>query len=348
MLCTGFFGLGPDAFADNCPSCQSRPSKLFEVRAPERILLVPLLRKAPEQASGEHWPEAPAMQIDAFYRRQFRAEVVWLRDVRVWQDYYRKIQPLLQQSILFDRLIFIGHGGFDGPILNMEVLQKGLTVTSGQARIFRDAEYQPGLKRVLSITYDIHRQPSFTEYAASRWQELAAMDPPVAYKQMRDVERQLQGLDQACFQRHCSATQLAASPSAAQRDAQLSACESVCRNPLFSMKWGEELAPERFKLFADSLRSLVRETGLIFLGQCNPGTVAYRGESTWDREGVLVHSSLANGPHATYLHLVAAASGRIVAGPVGNSSGEDMVRRIRLLESDQPQHFLRIVDPQAK
>ena len=335
---------------DSWQPCRIRFQRLRDLgnlHPPQRILLVPLLRKAPEQRSGERWPEIHAARIEAFYRRQFRADVVWLRDVRLWQDFYRKIQPLQQQSRVFDRIVFIGHGGFDGPILNAGLLREGLSVSNGQASIYRDVEYQPGLLRAFSIAYDVDRDPAFSQYAASNWRELAQMDPPVASKQLRAVERQLQGLDQACFQRHCSPALLAASRNEAEREAQLTACESVCRNPLFMMKWGDEVAPVRFKLFVDSLRSLTQENGLIFFGQCNPGTVAVRGKSSWDREGVLVHSSLANGPHDTYLQLMAAATARAVAGPVGNSSGEDMVRRIRLLEIDHPQSYLCIVDPRA-
>lgn len=64
------------------------------------------------------------------------------------------------------------------------------------------------------------------------------------------------------------------------------ACKSVCRDPLFVFRSGEEPAPERFFLFVDSLRALARVDGLIFFGACNPGTAVAENLEPW--EGPLI------------------------------------------------------------
>ncbi|MDO9138760.1 MAG: hypothetical protein Q7U38_00330, partial [Methylobacter sp.] len=97
--------------------------------------------------------------------------------------------------------------------------------------------------------------------------------------------------------------------------------------------------------FADSLNSLTSEDGLIFFGACNPGSAAPIKMIEKDETGLLINSPLAGGPHKSYVHLVSAATGRITAGPIGNSSAEDIVNRIVMFENGRSQQYLCIVAP---
>ncbi|MGX2040323.1 hypothetical protein ACWJKU_09335 [Methylocaldum sp. MU1018] len=322
--------------------CQSESVR---VRPPARVLIIPLLREDPESAENERWPERPAAQIDAFYRARFSARVTWMRDIRTWEDYYRQAALLMRRSPPFDRVVFIGHGGFDGPILSNRIVQNTLIREGREAKASRVAETQPGIEETFSVTYDIDQNREFSRFMNQRWKELSRKDPSEARNILTSLERKLAPLDAACLERQCSAANLASAPSNADREIQRAACESVCRSPLFVSRISEDLAPERFRNFAQSLRSLVEPNGLIMLGMCNPGSRVPEPEqeSPWDVGGALVHSALASGPHQTYVHLLAAATGRTVAGPIGKTSAEDVVSRITLFEERRPQRYLRIV-----
>ena len=330
-----------------CRDGYARLSSLPVVQAPKRVLLVPLLRRQPESNENERWPESPAASVAAFYRSHFGAEVVWLREVRIWRDFYRQAAALSQRANSFDRVIFIGHGGFDGPVLNDDVLGQNITATGSEGQVLRSIEAQPGVHRFTSIHYDVSRNREFSDYLASRWQELLGKDEAEIRRLLGGLEEQLQPPDQACMQRHCSPGQLAAVWDEAARETRLEACKSVCRDPLFVFRSGEEPVPERFVLFVDSLRALARVDGLIFFGACNPGTAVAEKPEPWEGKGVLIHTALAGGPHDSYASLIAAATGRGVAGPVGKSSATDIVRQLVGLEKNYSQRRLCIVAPPA-
>ena len=325
--------------------CQSESTL---VRSPTRVLIIPLLRKDPDSEENERWPEQPAAQIETFYRTRFSAQVTSLRDIRVWTDYYRQADQQIRQSASFDRVIFIGHGGFDGPILNGHIVQNALTIEGDQAKATRTVEAQPGLEELLTVTYSINQNREFSRFMDGRWKELSRKDPAEIRNILMTKERRLQPLDTACLARQCSTAMLASIPNDADRDIKRAACESICRVPLFVLRSFDELAPERFRNFVRSLRSLVKPNGLIVLGMCNPGSRVPERESPWDVGGALVHSSLASGPHQTYVHLLAAATGRTIAGPIGKTSAEDVVDRITWFEERRSQRYLRIVAPNAR
>jgi hypothetical protein len=351
MLCVLLlWAYGMDARGESwgSGSCQigyERLSLLQVARPPVRVLLVPLLRSAPGTGESERWPESPAAIIAAFYRSRFKAQVTWLQDVRFWDDYYRQIGPGLQQPARFDRVIFIGHGGFDGPLLNEEVIRQELTVTGTMGKIYRAYESQQGLQQVLTVTYDATQNRAFSEYLGSHWQHLVRGRPADVFQSLKRLESRFQPLDHACFARHCSAGQLADLPSEDAREIRLGACESICRDPLFVLRAHDQIAPERFSRFAESLRSLLKPDGLIFFGQCNPGTVLIKADAPDDTAGTLIHSRLVGGPYESYVELLAASTGRTAAGPMGQSSAQDVVDRIMLLENDRPQRYLCIVTP---
>jgi len=311
---------------------------------PRRVLLVPLLSKEPYSQISERWAEQPANNIAAFYRNRFDADVSLLRNIKSWEDYYQQIGQLLRQSAPFDRVIFVGHGGFDGPILKAKVFFQDLSITGKNGRLLQFSEAQPGLKNVLSITYDIEKNQVFTNHIASHLQELAELGASEVRYRLKGLEKLLQPLDSACFNRYCSPDKLVtARPGTYQSRIEL--CELVCREPLFDLKASVEISSERFFLFANTLKSLATPDGLIFFGSCNPGSQAPTQERKRGDVELLINSPLAAGPYESYVHLVGAVSGRLTAGPIGNSSAEDIVDRIIRFETNQTQNYLCVVAP---
>ena len=167
------------------------------------------------------------------------------------------------------------------------------------------------------------------------------------WHQLKGLEKQIQPIDNACFQLYCSANKLASMPDE-HRTYQLYLCELICRKPLFELKTLVEISPERFFYFTKSLNSLVTPDGLLFFGACNPGTKAPKKAVEWDETGLLINSTLAGGPHQSYVHLVSTATGRITAGPIGDSSAEDIVNRIIKFETNRHQHNLCLISPVTK
>ncbi len=331
----------------SCGSSYRRTNGLKLQRPPKRVLLVPLLSSDPHTNESPRWSEQPARILAAFYKNRFNADVTQLRDVWSWTDYFRKIEQIAQPLPYFDRVIFISHGGFDGPVLKNAVFWQGFRISGSKAELTQYSEAQPGLKNILSITFDAEKNRLFSDYMNSRRQDLAAMKPSEVWRLLKEREKQLQPLDLACFQRYCSPEQLAAS-SEQQRAYRLNLCELTCREALFEQKTSVEISPERFFHFAKSLSSLVTTDGLIFFGACNPGSAAPINTVEHDETELLINSNLDNGPYKSYVHLVSAATDRITAGPIGISSAEDIVNRTIMLESGRPQNNLCIISPAEK
>ena len=330
--------------------CLPYSAKLSDLKLQQparHVLLVPLLSGNQDIDENPRWHEQPARALGAFYRSRFGADVKQLRDVWSWADYYRQVEQLQQQGAYFDRIVFISHGGYDGPILKNAVYVQEHTITGRTGKMLLLSEAQPGLKNVLSITYDTEKNRLFSDYMAAHWTELAAMEFDAIWQQLTGLEKQIQPLDNLCYKRYCSTEKLALRPPE-QREYQQHLCELICRKPLFDIQKSVELSPERFFYFKTSLDSLLTEDSLIFFGACNPGSIApVKGVEKNETE-LLINSTIADGPHMSYVHLVSDASGHIVAGPVGESSGEDVVKRIIMFESNRPQHHLCIIVPSGR
>jgi hypothetical protein len=332
MSCRPFFG---------------RMSSLSLQQPPRRVLLVPLLSRDPYTNEGSRWSEHPARILEAFYRNRFNAEVQQLRNVWSWTAYYQQVEQMVRQSPPFDRVIFISHGGFDGPILNNTVFWKDFQVTGSKGKLLQYSESQPGLKNMLSLTYDTQKNRIFSDYMSSHWPELATMTFSEIWHLLTEQEKQLLPLDSVCYQRYCPPERLAVLQGQ-QLEYQLHLCELFCRKSLFKLNTSAEISPERFFHFTKSLNSLVTANGLIFFGACNPGTPAPEKVAKRDDAGFLINSTLAGGPYKSYVNLVSAATGSITAGPIGDSSGEDIVNRVILFESGRTQRNLCVAAPAAK
>lgn len=330
----------------SCASPYRRLNDLKLQQPPWRVLLVPLLSRDPHTTESPRWSEQPARTLEAFYRNQFNADVTQLRDVWSWTDYYRQVEQIVQQSPPFDRVIFISHGGFDGPVLKNDVFWQNLQITGSKGELLQLSEAQPGLENALSITYDVEKSRVFSDYMATHWPKLAPMKSDDILHLLKALEKRIQPLDYACFQHYCSADRLATSPEQ-QRRYRLDLCELICREPLFEQKTSAEISPERFFHFTKSLSSLVTADGLIFFGACNPGSMAPVKVREKDETDLLINSTLAGGPHQSYVHLISAATDRITAGPIGQSSAEDIVNRVIMFETGRPQNNLCIVAPEA-
>lgn len=344
-----WLGVAEVAYSDanhlmSCRSFYGRLSDLKLQQPPRRVLLVPLLSRDPHTNESPRWSEQPARTLEAFYRNRFNADVTRLRDVWSWSDYYRQVEQLILQSPPFDRVMFISHGGFDGPVLKNAVFWQDFQVTGSKGKFIQLSEAQPGLKNGVTITYDTEKNRQFSDYMATHRSEFAQMKSIEIWHLLKGLEKKIQPLDQACFQRYCSAEHMAAIPEQ-QREYQFNFCELICRAPLFEQQISVEISPERFFHFAKSLSSLASEDGLIFFGACNPGSTAPEKVVERDETEFLINSSLAGGPHQSYVHLVSAATGRVTAGPIGNSSAEDIVNRIIMFEASRPQYNLCIVAP---
>lgn len=325
-------------------SCQSVRGALSYSQLPKRVLLVPLLSGDADTLAGERWAEQPAGIIAAFYRNRFNADVKQLHDVWSWEDYYQQVRQMLQRSPPFDRVVFIGHGGFDGPVLKNKVFWQNYMTTGVNGQLLQFSEAQPGLRNVLSISYNVEKNKEFKDYIAAHWVELARMSTGEIWRSLKGLEKHLQPLDSACFNRYCAPDKLATTRQETHAS-RINLCELVCREPLFNLRSYAELSPERLLLFTNTLNSLVTADGLIFFGACNPGSEAPDIVPKPGSVGLLINSTVAGGPYQSYVHLISSATDRVTAGPIGESSAGDIIKRIILFETNQPQHYLCVVAP---
>ncbi|NOT84826.1 MAG: hypothetical protein HOP02_08625 [Methylococcaceae bacterium] len=329
-------------------SCPVEPHRLSDYRikqAPKKVLLVPLLYHNPDYPNeNELWPEPSARRLSELYRNQFGAQVHWLRNVRSWQDYYDQTDVLMQQGARFDRVIFIAHGGFDGPVMRNEIISETRVVNGDQATVLQISEAQPGNEHVVSITNSLSKNKAFSDYLASHWQEILTLPETQVRARLQQQHQAVQPLDTACYTKFCDSKKLAGLTPEAQKP-RLDTCERVCRPSSYEVKYYEQVSEKRFWMFANSLKTLVNNDGLIFMGECNAGTPAPKQYTHWDTPGIVVSSKLAGGPYQNYVNLLSSATERLVAGPIGSSSAEDIVNRITALEHNHEQRFLCMATP---
>lgn len=330
-------------------TCEPQTHRISEYnvrKAPKNVLIVPMLyRNTDNPRETEHWPEPPARALTSFYQGQFKTRVHWLRNVRNWQTYYAQTDDLIQQGMQFDRVIFIAHGGFDGPLLQNEIISETREVNGDQAIIKQISEAQPGNEHVVTIeTKNMSRNKKFNDYLADNWRQLLTLPETAVRATLKQQHQAFQPMDQACYAKFCDAKKIAGlTPDV--RNARLETCEKVCRPALYDVKYFEQPSEKRFRLFSDSLKSLVKEDGIIFMGECNAGTPTPKQYSHWDTPGIVVSSKIAGGPYHNYVNLLSSATGRLVAGPIGSSSADDIVKRIIALENNHEQRFLCMAMP---
>jgi hypothetical protein len=269
------------------------------VKVPKRVLLIPLLNKSNHSSECERWPEKPAALLQNFYRRQFQAKVMWLRNVHHWADYYREIDRLLaQKQMSFDRVIFIGHGGFDGPILNSTEVRGGIAKNGSEGVVSYETERQPGILQIFTLTYNVSKNSMFSTYVAGAWRELVKLEPDAAEERLFEMKKRFVPMDAACFASYCTVIRPVSGEDEAIRKIKLQTCEDICRGPLFTMETHEEIEPERFFRFAGSIGLLAKKDGLVFFGGCNAGSALTEDVPGWDSPpGYLLQSVAVGGPY---------------------------------------------------
>lgn len=333
------------SFADNFEilNCQPQTQRLSQYRVeriPKNVLIVPLLYRNPDfPRETDRWPEPYAQILSNFYRNRFHSKVTWLHNIRNWESFYQQTGRLIQYGIHFDRMIFIGHGGFDGPVLSNEVLLEDLNQKDFQGIAQQVSEAQPGNERIISITYDLQKNKPFSDFISTHWQTLLNLPDDQMRQILKQKHQEFQKLDYGCFDKFCNRNKLSELPDSTRRD-RLDSCERVCRPALYEAKHYERASEERFMLFANTIRSLVNPDGLVFMGGCNAGTDTPKQYSHWDTPGIVVSSKIAGGPHQSYVQLLSYATDRLVSGPIGRSSAHEIVKRIIALENNQEQRNL--------
>jgi hypothetical protein len=339
-------GMAPAGEAPDRPACRTG-NGLAAPGVPRAVLLVPLLKGSPEDREPETWPNHPVAQLAGFYRGRFRAETTRLLGIRTWNGFLDKARRLKEHGATFDRILLIGHGGLDGPVLNWDMIVREFTREGSAGRAVRLLESQPGLVDSYVVTYDATHQPAFADTLAHRWKKLAEEDPNDVDRTLRQLESALEAPDAACLAYHCPAGLLDSIRSPAERDRKQRTCAWVCRRPLYRSRWEARADPGRFARFAESLMALAKPGAVIVVGSCNPGTRMPQSGDPRDTGGVLPQSPMVGGPHPTYLHLLAAATGRFAAGPMGQASAEEIVARVRRFETGDPPRNFRLVAPPA-
>ncbi len=338
-------GREPKAFGENFEvlNCQPQTQRLsyYQVeRIPKNVLIVPLLYRNPDfPRETDRWPESYSHILSNFYRNRFRAKVTWLHNIRSWESFYQQTGALIQSGSHFDRVIFIGHGGFDGPVLSSAILLEDLAQKDSQGIAQQVSEAQPGNERIISISFDLHKNKPFSDFVSTHWQTLLNLPDVEMRRTLKQKHQEFQAIDYACFDKFCNPQKLSLLPDYTRRD-RLDSCERVCRPALYEAKNYERASEERFMLFANALRSLVNPEGLIFMGGCNAGSDTPKQYSHWDTPGIVVSSKIAGGPYQSYVQLLSYATDRLVSGPIGRSSANEIVKRIIALENNQEQRNL--------
>ena len=129
LLLMGIYAANAYGDEHSTKPCLPYSTKLSDLKLqqpPRHVLLVPLLSGNQDIDENPRWPEQPARALGAFYRNRFGTDVKQLRDVWSWADYYRQVEQLVQQGTSFDRIVFVSHGGYDGPYSKMPCMCKNI------------------------------------------------------------------------------------------------------------------------------------------------------------------------------------------------------------------------------
>lgn len=343
---TSAWAIDEELTFEACQMDSTRKSHYDVSQYPRNVLLVPLLYNHPDvPRESEHWPEPYARTLANFYRGRFHANVTWLRNLRTWQDFYDQSSELIAQGRQYDRIIFIAHGGFDGPVLRHDVLIETLDVQGEKGLAQKVTEAQPGNERVVSISYQASKNKAFNDYIHQNWRDLVNMPEGDMFRLLKQKHLEVQPVDQVCYAKFCSAQKLQ-SLSDEEKSKRIASCEKVCRPALYEARNYERVSEDRFNLFAGSLSKLSNSDSLIFMGECNAGTDTPKQKDYWEiPPGIVASSNLAGGPHHTYIHLLSSATGRLVSGPIGKSSANDIVAKVIALENNHDQDKLCMVGP---
>jgi hypothetical protein len=361
--------LGCSALPDgdtSCADCDRISQQPGVVRQPRNVLLTPLLKK---YYSGEKkWMgdvaalRTATAQLDAFYRGQ-GVTTTLVDNVWDWHDFATRFDDIAKTGVTYDRVIFIGFGGYDGPMLTETLLDASFE--PGTYR--RVASWQPGVEQINLITYDVAESSEFSDFVAAHRDDL--LDVQTDFVSL--VEGHVQ-VDETCVascvtqanqEAAACEPRCAQSPSCAGLAPDLAAdcrsgcvaecqqeyvdppasakCPAQCQHPTsYDRKEMTVLDEAGFDNFASLVRAVTSPAGLVILGHSNAATLVDPAKGPR-----LVEHTFHGGPHKNYVDLLADATGRFVTGPIGQTAWQDAVERIKRLEGDQQQHYLHIAKP---
>jgi hypothetical protein len=363
-------GCGEAAAPDDATcggSCDHLGQQTEIVRVPKNALLIPMLRK---YASSDHWKkDVGAFKDAARALQQFYGSLgaaVTVQEIWDWNDFIQRTNAIGAQGHPFDRVILIGHGAFDGPMLSDTVLEASFE----PGRLRKVTQYQPGDEFINVVTYDPDESAEFSAFVAANSARLLdgqtslisglaehlGVDPAcVDDCHMREQQAHEATCRPTCDQRpscvaltddlktDCIAGCMAECTMEYLEDYVIGGCEDMCVTPRsYRVDSSEQRTEPEFDKFAAGLRAVTSPHGLVVLEHCNAATPV---DPPGETPTYLSQHAFHHGPHRSFVELVADAAGRYAAGPIGTTSWDDAVKRVEALERDQDQHYLRIIKP---
>ncbi len=317
---------------------------------PKSVLFIPMssgylgLSEQEWQSDDSEFDRA-IRELTAMYEAKGVTEIVVLPRLQNWDDVADIADDLSDKT--FDRVIVVGHGALDGPITRGEAAR---TIEPG--KIVEEWVMQPGLTRRYTTTYtgdvfqdfiDANHDTLLTQYESvtNNLMDLITENEQQAYEECvyRMSDDNEPACDAACDE-SCSTFE------GQERNVN---CDSGCFNQCvddyinevaiptctpISHEFEEALDADAYRDFSDGLASLTADDGLIFLGFCNAATDAYSATVVNSISGL-----------RSYTDLVASTTGRHASGPIGSTSGQDIIDRVTAMERNRDQKYLYIAAP---
>jgi hypothetical protein len=330
--------------------------------------MLPMLER---KTNGDPWQSEvsaflnAARQLTQFYQAR-GAKVDTVPDVWTGTDLTTKLGALAAQGRTYDRVISIGHGGYDGPALTHEVLEASFE--PGLLR--RVSQFQFGNPTTVTLTYDPADSAEFSAFMAANETAFLSNDSNLASALAMHY-----GTDPSCVAscishkgeaRETCADACPGSPNCAMlpddvRKDCIAGCQVECRREHFDDNDPADCAVQcmlprsyryqvdadfveaRFDVYANVVQGVTAPHGMVVLEHCNQGThVAVPANGDVNN---LPQLAFHGGPHTSYVELMADAIGRFVGGPIGQTSWKDAIDRVEALEQDQDQRYFKIARP---
>jgi hypothetical protein len=337
----------PQDCGDKCDFLGEFPAINAE---PESVLFIPMssgylgLSEQKWQSDDVEFDRA-IRELSAMYEAKGATEIVTLPRLQRWEDLGDTAASFNGKT--FDRVIIVGHGALDGPITRGEAQR---TIDPGV--IVEQWVMQPGLMRQYTTTFSEERFGAFI--SDNRDALLTQYDSvtEALYEQISDADQEAYA---QCVTAMATDNQDACSTSGAESCSTFEGqernenCDEGCFNQCIddyvnevagptcspiNNEFEEKLDEEAYNAFSASLASLTTDDGLIFLGFCNAAT---------DADSATVVAALSG--LRSYTDLIAATTGRHASGPIGKTSGQDIINRVTAMEKNRDQKFLYIAAP---
>lgn len=284
-------------------------------------------------------------ELTAMYEAKGATEIVALPRLQRWEDLDAITAGFAGKT--FDRVIIVGHGALDGPITRGEA-----TRTIEPGLIIETWNMQPGLTRQYTTSYseerfgdfiDANRETLLAQYDSVSQElfdlisdeEVETYNTCVAQMSLDNETTCDASCDESCstFEGqernvNCGEGCFNQCVDDHVNEVAIPACSPI------NYEFSETLDEAEYGNFADNMAALTATDGLIFLGFCNAATDAY-GATVVDYISGL----------RSYTDLVASTTGRHASGPIGKTSGQDIINRVTSMEQNRDQKYLYIAAP---